>query len=188
MCVAIVTTKGTALDSTSLWNGWQSNPDGGGFAYVRDGAVVIEKGFMKYVEFRDAYLKAAERFADDSPFLVHMRIATSGGTRPINTHPFSIKGGAMIHNGIMFTPVGPRAGTTEDRKSDTRVFAESLYNILQLETVVKASRAIGKAVGSGNKLCFLYDSGDYHIVNEDMGYWAQKIWYSNGSCVSRSAR
>lgn len=183
MCVALVQQKGKALTAAELRRGWDSNPHGGGFAYVKDGKVAIEKGFMEYTDFRDAYFKAVGLYGENSPFLVHMRIATSGGTSLSNTHPFPVKGGAMIHNGILFTPSGERAGKAPDRKSDTRVVAESLYNILVLEDVKRASAGIARAIGGGNKLCFLYDSGDYHIINESAGYWRDGIWHSNSSCT-----
>ena len=88
----------------------------------------------------------------------------------------------MIHNGVMFTPTETRAGSKEDRKSDTRVFAESLYNILQLEHIKKEQHAIRQAIGYGNKMCFLYDDKEYFILGETAGYWIDGIWYSNTSC------
>lgn len=183
MCVAIVTKPGGKVDNASLFRGWTINSHGAGFAYVDNGSVRIEKGFMNYNAFQTAYEKAAEKYSKDSPFLIHMRIRTSGATNRNNCHPFAIKGGAMIHNGIMFTPTGKRAGDNPaDRKSDTRVFAESLFNILELESIKKAEDDIRKAVGQSNKLCFLYDDGSFHIINEKAGYWADDVWYSNGSC------
>lgn len=181
MCVAIVANQGAVVPNDRLWQGWSRNRDGGGFAYVKDGEVVIEKGFMEYNKFQKAYEKAAEKYAAESPFLVHMRITTSGGTSKVNTHPFKIKGGAMIHNGVMFTPTGE-----ENRgKSDTRIFAERFHNILQLEDVLAAGEDIIDAVGSYNKLAFLYDDRRYAILNEQAGYWLNDVWYSNRSCDVR---
>lgn len=185
MCVALLTIPGKVIDNASLFNGWNSNPHGGGFAYVRDDKVVIEKGFMEYNAFQKAYAAATEKYAADSPFLVHMRIRTSGATNANNCHPFPIRDGALIHNGIMFTPTGKRAGPAEDRKSDTRVFAESLYNILNLEHIQKKSLAIQNAIGRGNKICFLYDDKSYYILGEEMGDWIEGIWHSNDSCARR---
>lgn len=188
MCVAIVTKAGKVIDNGALWRGWDSNPHGGGFAYVKDGKVVIEKGFMTYNKFQAAYADASKKYAEDSPFLVHMRIRTSGATNANNCHPFPIRNGALIHNGIMFTPTGDRAGPTSDRKSDTRVFAESLYNILKLEHVQKQARGIQEAIGYGNKLAFLYDDKQYFILGESQGDWDDGVWYSNNSCSLTSRR
>ena len=182
MCVAVLCKPGKVISSAALCKGWMINDDGGGFAYVKDGKVVIDKGYLNFNEFQKAYFKAADKYTDESPFLVHMRIRTSGHTNANNCHPFPIKGGAMIHNGVMFTPTGTRAGSKTDLKSDTRVFAESLYNILQLEHIKKEQQAIRQAIGYGNKLCFLYDNKEYFILGETAGYWVDGIWYSNTSC------
>lgn len=182
MCIAICTNKNAIITPTALQRGWQTNPDGGGFAYVDDDHVVIKKGYMNYPDFEKAYLDHAEKYASESPFLVHMRIHTSGGITAKNTHPFAIKGGAMIHNGIMFSPTGKRAGTPTDRRSDTRVLAEDLYNILQLDQVKKAAVGIHEAVGRGNKLAFLYDNKELFIIGENQGFWEGGIWYSNSGC------
>ena len=180
MCVAILSKPNSIIPEPRLAQGWKANSDGGGFAYVNeDNKVVIEKGFMEYEPFRDSYMKAAGRYAETSPMLVHLRIRTSGNTSPANCHPFHIKDGAMIHNGIMFTPTGDRAGSAHDRKSDTRVFAEALYNILKLEHVKNAAKELRSAIGYGNKLAFLYNNKEYFILGESDGYWLNDIWYSN---------
>lgn len=153
-----------------------------------DGKVNIRKGFLKEEEFEKAYLEAADKYAADSPSLIHMRIRTSGTVSAKNCHPFKIKGGAMIHNGIMFTPTGERAGTPKDLKSDTRVFTEALYNVLALEDVKRAAKGITEAIGWGNKLAFLYDDKETYIINEDAGTWDNGIWFSNNSCAASSWR
>jgi glutamine amidotransferase len=183
MCIAILTTPGKRLTDNELYRGWSGNRDGAGFAYVDDGEVQIKKGYLEYKPFRDAYNTAVERFGNDSPFLVHMRIRTSGHINANNCHPFKVQGGAMIHNGMLFTPTGARAGTQSDKKSDTRVFAEALHNILILEHVKKAEAGIRKAIGGSNKLAFLYNDSSYHIVGENLGFWRDGVWHSNSACV-----
>lgn len=188
MCIALVQLPKAVIPEAQLARGWSANRDGGGFAYVKNGKVTIEKGFMDYNSFYKAYAAAQEQYGEDSPFLVHMRIATSGSKSANNTHPFPVKGGAMIHNGILFTPTGTRAGPESDRKSDTRVVAESLYNILVLSDIKKATAGLEDAIGSGNKLCFLYDDGSTHIIGEKQGFWEKGVWHSNSSCTGYYAR
>jgi len=84
MCIALVAEAGKRPTKKALFSGWTANRDGGGFAYVNDGEVKIEKGFMVYNEFEKA-LEAALDTNEDSPFLIHMRIGTSGGKTPMNT-------------------------------------------------------------------------------------------------------
>lgn len=183
MCIAIVTKPGRTVDMQALYRGWTSNRDGGGFAYVDPDTnkVVISKGFMTYNEFQKAYAAAAEKYAEHSPFIIHMRIGTSGGKTDKNTHPFPIKGGALIHNGILFTPTGDDAGPVTDRKSDTRVFAEKLFNILNYTDALEAKEDLEVAIG-GNKIALLYDTKEFVILNERLGDWVEDIWYSNSAC------
>jgi glutamine phosphoribosylpyrophosphate amidotransferase len=193
MCIAIVTLPGRHVDNAALYRGWTCNKDGAGFAYVKDGKVHIEKGLMTYNELQTKYEKAVEAFGDKSAFLLHMRVGTSGSVSKTNTHPFPIRpqegpGGAFIHNGILFTPAGAWKGPVGDQKSDTRVVSEALNNILRLQDVMDGRELIGKAIGGGNKLAFLYDTGDYVIVNEKSGFWNEGIWYSNGTCKINGTR
>jgi glutamine phosphoribosylpyrophosphate amidotransferase len=187
MCIAILTTPGKRLTNQQLWKGWTITQDGGGLAFVKDGKVVVSKGHRKYNDFQKAYEEAYEEVGLESPFLIHMRIGTSGLRSANNTHPFEFKpqsgpSGAMIHNGIMFSPAGEWKGPQDDRKSDTRVFVAALNNILALEDLKRAKEAVGKAIGGGNKLVFLFDDKSWVIVNEDEGYWDDGIWYSNIGC------
>lgn len=184
MCVAIFQKPGAIITQKGMEAGWRSNRDGGGFAYhdATQNKVVIRKGYMELDKFYEAYMEAVEEHGKDSPFLVHMRIRTSGATNANNTHPFPIKGGALIHNGTFFTPSLKYAGPKDDLKSDTRVFAENLYNILTYEDVKAAQDNILKAVGTYNKIVFLYDDGRHLILNENRGMWMDDVWYSNSSC------
>ena len=188
MCIAVVCNTGHSLTNEQLLRGWNRNRDGGGFAYVNaNDELVINKGYLVYQEFEEAYRKAAEDFSATSPFLVHMRIGTSGFNNSNNTHPFLIQNegqpdGAMIHNGVLFTPTGEWRGPAEDTYSDTRVVVEALKTVLGLEDVLRAKEGIGRAIGSGNKFAFLYANRETVIVNESSGYWADGIWYSNNSC------
>lgn len=185
MCIAILCKTGAVLPEAQLKDGWHSNSHGAGFAFVNPttNKVEIRKGFMKYMEFKEAYLAAAMTHSEHSPFLVHMRIRSAGDDGPKNTHPFRVKNGAMIHNGTMFTPTGKRAGTEGDRHSDTRIFAHTLHNILDKDSVQKAEKGILNEIGSSNKLVFLYDDKQYYIVNESSGIWDGDIWHSNSySC------
>lgn len=181
MCVAIVQQAGKVLTPSALKRGWDYNDDGGGFAYIENGKVQISKGFMRYEDFEKAYMSIANNQGKKNPMLVHMRIGTSGKNDRDNTHPFRVRGGAMIHNGIMFTPYGEAAGPNQC-KSDTCVFAHTLHNILVKEDVKRAKSDLERAIGSGNKMAFLYDDGEYVILNDRAGFWDKGIWYSNDSC------
>lgn len=180
MCVAILAPKGKVIGNRQLAAGWYSNSDGGGMAYIdNDGKVRISKGFMEYNPFQKEYERIVKEYGNNGPMLVHMRIRSAGSKNKENTHPFPIKNGALIHNGTMFTPKFDQ--NTKDMKSDTRIFAETLFNILTKEDVDDAMKDLSDAVG-WNKIALLWDGGEYSIINERSGQWNDGIWYSNGSC------
>lgn len=183
MCVAILSKPGARVSKAQIAQGWKVNSDGAGFAYIKNGEVEIEKGFDDLDKFVEAYERAADTYSATSPFLLHMRIRTSGYTNADNTHPFKIKGGAMIHNGVMFSPEGQSAGKDGKQHSDTKVFASVLHNLLDDPEVLKqAEDGILDAVGHTNKLAFLYADGRYLILNEDKGNWEDDVWFSNFTC------
>lgn len=189
MCLAMATTKGAKLDKGMLFRGWTNNPHGAGFAYVNDrGVLTIRKGFMKYNDFEAALNEAYGKFGQDSPFLIHMRYATRGTVNKSNTHPFAITPqsgphGAYIHNGTMFDPAGNWKGTTQDMKSDSRVFGAVLNNILSLDVVKAAKEELERYLTSRNRIAFLYEDKSLVIINEGVGFWEKGVWYSNHSCT-----
>lgn len=184
MCVAIVAKQGVIVPAIKLWAGWKINPDGAGFAYVDDRTrkVEVKKGFMTYSDFYKAYKQYSERYSATSPMLIHMRIRSAGSKNAENTHPFKIHNGAMIHNGTLFFPTFNSKQDHTDQHSDTRIFANRLYNILSKEDVRDAGPDILKAVGTYNKLAFLYDDKEFVILNETGGKWEDDTWFSNHSC------
>lgn len=173
MCIAALQTKGHTIAEPNLRKMFSSNPDGAGIAYIKEGKVVIDKGHMLVDDFVSAYNKIKEGgFFDTDAALVHCRIATMGEIGLDNSHPFMVRDGAMIHNGMLF------GGGRDEKKSDTRIFCERLYIDLTFQQVTANKKALGKEL-AGNKLAFLYNDGKYAIVNEDAGMWDNGVWYSN---------
>lgn len=171
-----------------MWRGWAVNKDGAGFSYVdREGQLQVKKGYIAYSDF-DGDLKAAyEEHGKHSPFLIHMRYATRGTVTSANTHPFHLRPtdspeAALAHNGTMFTPEGNWAGTKDDLKSDSRVFAAALNNVLGKPIVSRVKKRLEKSITVRNKVVLLYADKSFIILNEDEGYWKDDIWYSNRGC------
>lgn len=180
MCLAVLALAGNIIPDEHIEAAWRNNSDGLGFAYVDDrraggSKVVISKAYRTL----DSALKAYKAEVVDleyykyHPHLLHLRFSTAGSKSDANVHPFPVAGGAMIHNGHLFAP-----GNTT--KSDTYQFCESLHDDLTYENVKAAKESIGNAIG-WSKLAFLYDTGNYVIVNDKDGLWDKGIWYSN-SC------
>lgn len=176
MCVAILVPAGVRLSDTSLISCFNNNPDGGGCAFVADGVVQIEKGWMEADTALIRYDDLHKQYGEDSAMLVHFRIATSGVVSKDNCHPFRIKGGAMIHNGHLWST------GYEAPKSDTREFAEIFYNVLDYASLCEAidKHEFQEIIG-GDKMAFLYDDGSWALA----GQWQEDegVWYSNRSYV-----
>ena len=52
MCILVIKPKGKEMPSKKiLRNCWENNPDGAGMMYVKDGHVVIDKGYMEFSDF-----------------------------------------------------------------------------------------------------------------------------------------
>lgn len=174
MCLAIFAPVGVEVPTPSIRNGWVRNSDGGGFAYVKKGKVQIVKGLMNLTDFGKAYDEAFKKYGAKSPFLLHFRIRSMGARDETNTHPFSLKNGALIHNGTL-DGTGAQYG---NGRSDTSLFVERYQDFLTEENMRANKEAIGKAVGY-NKFAALFGTGGHVIINEDKGQWKDKVWYSN---------
>lgn len=155
--------------------GWQHNPDGAGYSFVKDGKVVFRKGYMKLKDFLNTY-EVDEAANQESNFLIHFRITSQGSNTAENTHPFPIEGGALIHNGTL-TGTGSKYGSGP---SDTALFANQFSKNLTFDFVQTHKSKLNLAI-RGSKLVMLYDDGSFQIINEDEGHWDKGVWYSNYS-------
>lgn len=173
MCMAIFKPAKVAVKEEYLRNSWIANPDGGGFAYVKGGKVVVEKGFKVLKEFLAAYDKAYSK-NKNSPFLIHFRIRSTGGREAENTHPFAFKHGALIHNGTL-----QGTGASWDKgPSDTELFVRKFGDQMTYENVTKLKTQIEDAVYGYNKIAILYPSKEAIIINEIRGFWEEGVWFS----------
>lgn len=178
MCIAVVVPAGHNLRDDWISNSMDSNPDGAGFAYVKDGKVEISKGFFRALDAIEAYKEIKSMYGDNA-ILFHARIATAGRVDKDNCHPFRIRGGAMIHNGHLWSVDKGH----EAVKSDTREFAEIFYNILDFNSVTKAiDEGDFEEVISHDKMAFLYDDGSWTTAGHF--YNNAGVLFSNTGYVS----
>ena len=118
MCIIIAKEKYGRLPSEEeLKNSFEFNSDGAGFMYVKEGKVVIDKGYMTYNSFIKHYKKLLEEFNNfkNKSLVIHCRIGTSGKNIKANTHPYPITNEVrmlkarhlsqeevgIVHNGII---------------------------------------------------------------------------------------
>lgn len=177
MCIAIVKTKKGKITDEQLQNCWNRNQDGAGFAYPKNGEVVIEKGFFKFNDFLKRY-RAVEKKVKNN-MLIHFRISTAGLVDKNNCHPHRINNKlAMIHNGILHIDV-PAKSKVSDTVLYCKNYLQKLPKGFTKNDVIM--EYIEENIGSGNKFCFLDGDGHYNILNEKAGEWKDGVWYSNCS-------
>ena len=184
MCLAIYKPAGFSIPTEHLRAGFINNPHGAGFAYAKDGVVVIRKGFFTSFEFLAAYEKEV---LPEMPVLVHFRWATHGKRNKFNCHPWPVCGGefAAVHNGIINIQ-------STNKKSDTGHFID-LVLTPALEAFSDPSHPalkfmVEETVGSHNKVVVMSGSGEVTIYNEKSGEWNGGVWYSNSGYEFASYR
>lgn len=124
MCVIVHQPVGKHLDKNTASKLWQTNSDGGGFAFIDDyGELQVHKT-MQFGKFWGQFENARSTWTGRD-FLLHMRIATHGKVDISNVHPFQVdEHTVMAHNGIIHgvTPFLDK----EDPRSDTLYFVEEV--------------------------------------------------------------
>lgn len=195
MCIIAIKYKNKKMfNQTTLENIFYSNPDGAGIMYPKNGKVQIEKGFMKYKEFKKA-IQDLENKIDTFkvPVIIHARITTHGMTNKENCHPFIVSEDiedlkrtkaqtdlAVVHNGVI------------NLKPTSKFYSDTMQYIMEVLAPIKndyadflTSDAIKKtiemSIGS-SKLAFMDGEGNITTIGKfinDGGYS-----YSNSSYLS----
>lgn len=163
MCIILTCESGVRPDYRLVDDCFYQNPDGAGIMWVSDGKVVLAKGYTDPLSLMDAI----EDVPLDSPLVIHMRIATSGGVSLGTCHPFPITrninelhapdaecDAAIAHNGIIRgMPTDEDAGIS-DTVSFVMRLAEHWHG--------KASKGIRKRIrrdAPGNRFAILTKDG-----------------------------
>ena len=180
MCWLTTLPIGFDLTEQQFKNARRTNDDGTGFAYAKDGQLFVEKGFMDFESFYEAYTKVGI----DCPRVVHHRLGWGGGRNAENCHPFIVNDGlCFAHNGILSTH------TAKGGQSDTNLFNEEVLKPLfgdDIESIQKPyiKFLISQAIGSSNKFVFLDKNGVCTIINPQSGEWDKSkngAWYSSNA-------
>tara|TARA_Y100001937_G_scaffold91101_1_gene123290 strand:+ start:2760 stop:3386 length:627 start_codon:yes stop_codon:yes gene_type:complete len=173
MCVAILKPRGVSIDVETLNDAWDTNSDGGGFAFAKNGKLQVFKSLDKKI-FIDALIESMQSV--DTDYMIHMRIATSGITDMMqNCHPFAIsKTMVFCHNGVI------RNVDSTNEISDTRYFNKHILQQMNFDIDNNSHlRLIESFIEDGNKLIFMHQNGTWKIANENLGSWQNGIWFSN---------
>ena len=175
MCIIAVKPANKTITRRTLKNCFISNSDGAGIMWANENKLWIEKGFFGFRKFYKRF-RELELTCPDSDFILHFRIATSGGIRHETCHPFRVHNKlAFVHNGI-FSNLG------ETKMSDTQVFNRDILQKLPpnfLDMNKAREEIFDYIVTSLSKVVFLDNNGKHIIVNEEHGIWDEGIWFSN---------
>ena len=174
MCIAILKPDGENIKKDRLDNCFFNNDDGAGFMYAKDGILHFFKGFFKFKDFWNSYVKNVVK--NGNPMTaIHFRIKTHGKTNVNNCHPFKVNEKlGFIHNGII------NMVKQDDKRSDTAMFNELILKKLPDGFIRNMAivNLIEESIGS-SKLVFLDNKGQFLISNESLGKWDNNVWYSN---------
>jgi len=183
MCILILRrSDAEPLTDEALKNSYDNNDDSCGFSYVNTDHLGVQRlkthKYMDYEPFL-AKLRRCEAIAPDSNFLIHFRIATSGVLSTHNQHPFQVNKHCVgAHNGVLH-----KARKDPYKKdNDTRMFIKDTIQKLPQgwdENPV-ILELLEDYIGT-NKFAFLYDDNQYLILNDSLGSWQNRCWYSNTS-------
>lgn len=188
MCIILTCEKNVRPDNgiieTCFWN----NPDGAGIMWVEHGMVQTSKGFMD----ESSLLRAIESVPKDSPLVIHMRIATSGGINIGTCHPFPVCRdldtlhaantechAAVAHNGVI-------AGLPTDNNngiSDTVYFVSHAISDMWRKDnkVTKKMRRRMVKLAPSNRFAILTEDGKVYRVGKGWETVSRGIEASNSS-------
>ena len=182
MCIAIYKPEKTWLNEDTLQACWDNNPHGAGFMYAEKRKLCIQKGFMTYEAFKEAYEPHKGKTA-----VLHFRIRTHGDTNEQNTHPFVIhKNLGVVHNGI----ISKINCETDKTMSDTHHFTQQILAPLSEGNPSfwhePAYQTLLADYIGHSKLIMMDNFGDVEIINENLGVWNSECWFSNTGYTART--
>lgn len=182
MCVIIAHPSNAHLEKDRAKRLWNRNPDGGGFAFIKDGKIEVQK-FMDFPNYWRAF-ETARSAHPKAGFLLHMRITTHGDTNLENTHPYAVdEHTVMAHNGIIHG-----VPDYKDGRSDTKVFVDEVLSGLPEDWLDNKYIVdmVEEWIG-WSKLMFLTTNPklnkNVYILNEHKGHEKDGMWFSNNMAV-----
>lgn len=189
MCLLSFYPAGVEVDPEPLRIAAESNPDGFGFAVIKNRRRIVVRKSMDSDKLIDQFIKARKRHIE-APALFHCRLTTDGMTGTYNNHPFTVVNPKdpsdvrtiMAHNGIFPNEARPGKG---DIRSDTRIVAEEMAATLWDLKTPEGRLAFGDWMGSGSKVVLMTIDPAFganaFIINGHVGTWDNGVWYSNNS-------
>jgi gamma-glutamylaminecyclotransferase len=164
MCIIIIKQKGKALSKETIKTSARINPHGLGVMWLDTFQISYH------------YSKEYSVLFTDRPFIAHFRYATIGAVGKDNTHPFRCganKSEWLMMNGTIY-------GIGNDKKSDSKVLAESLGDIPRHTWKSKLSTYACRFVTINTY------SRTFQIYNKHL--WTQRdgVWFSKDNVLEEN--
>lgn len=172
MCIIVSKSIGVEPPTKrTLLNCFNNNADGAGFMVAYNNEVIINKGFMSFDDFWNAYnefLTTLKVNAKEVAIIYHFRITTQGGIKQSLTHPYPITSSydemrllrskckiALAHNGIIST-----YAERLNWNAKTKSYAEVEYN----DTMTFVKKCVNVVLRGDNEL--LKDKDTCELLGE----------------------
>lgn len=185
MCLIVYSPTGANIERDVFDYAQATNSDGIG--------IMSMHGIEKFVgrKCRKRALRYLNKLLADhpgTPWGLHFRWATHGDVNLDNCHPYKApeSDAHVMHNGV----IRATTGMSSKAKSDTAVFTDLFmwkapgHADLGYDDFYKR---VSRIIGTENKLLVFHkDTAQFTLVNENMGFWHEGLWYSNTYSVPGS--
>lgn len=188
MCIILTCEKNVRPSRDLIETCFDNNPDGAGIMWVEGGMVQTSKGFMD--EF--SLISAIESVPMESPLVIHMRIATSGGVNVGTCHPFPVCRdldtlhaanvvchAAVAHNGII---AGVPTDSTQGISDTVYFVSHDIANMWRHDNKVtrKMRRRLASAAPN-NRFAIMTECGDVFRIGDGWETVSRGIQASNST-------
>lgn len=186
MCLLVVCEPNSTPKREDLHNGACSNPHGFGFS-IDTGTEIISERSMSARKSINRFLELRAQYPNGYA-MWHARYATHGVKNEANCHPFKVGNSSgydtyLAHNGVLDITIHK-----QDKRSDTRVFAEDTLPLLGGAPALDDDNifTIISAWAKGSKIAIMTNDPRckyrMYLINEEAGTWDNDgIWWSNSS-------
>lgn len=212
MCLITICPKGTLKYSdavtTYIKNGFETNKDGSGYMYKKEGSnkVVLSKGYFNLDKMMEA-LKEEDLQVNDE-LAIHHRTGTSGESNDVNTHPFVVsdrhneviatdyttsKRPVLMHNGT-FRAITFYQNLDKDY-SDTYAFVRHVMSSVHIQNLLdtdeKLFTTVLNEILNNSRVVLFYPDKDMKKIGnfiEDEGYFHSNVGYKRNDYYDRGGR
>lgn len=168
MCLIVHKPAGAKFDFSIIERASFTNSDGYGLMWIEDGKV----NTFKSVDM-STLAESVDMMDDSLEIGLHLRWATHGTISKQNCHPFTTKGYALMHNGVI------HGMDIRGKENDTRAFCRDYAwkHLKQYAEFEDAVKAIAADHGASNRMLIMSSTGNVART----GGWVERdgVFYSN---------